>query len=109
METTPISLFLIILYLIIAIPASWRLTSLIQIEDGPWNIFRKFRRIIGVKEDDDEANFITKLFACVDCFSVWIGALFCALYFAPLWLVGPPIMILNLSAGIIWFNNKVDK
>ena len=96
-----------ILYLILAVPAAWRLTSLLQIEDGPFEIFRKFRKIIGVKEDEDDANFVTKLFSCIDCFSMWTGALFCGLFFAPLWLVGPPILALSLSAGIIWFNLKV--
>ena len=66
-------------YLIMTL-ACWRLSALFSYECGPWDIFRKFRERIGVYHDDgncdpqgDDGSFLSKLFGCVWCISVWFA------------------------------------
>ena len=59
---------------VIAGLAVWRLTHLIALEDGPFDVCVRFRRAVR-----------TKLFTCFFCLSVWIAAPF-ALYVAEAWL-----------------------
>lgn len=78
--------------------ATWRISSLLVDEEGPFSIFMKFRMAIGtiyyVDEDiltNDQAielskhnfeltknyqNEFAKLFSCVWCLSIWIAPLF---------------------------------
>ena len=73
--------------------ATWRISSLFVSENGPLDIFVKFRFIIGVRYDSLSqpvgTNFIADLFTCVWCASVWFG-----LFFAVLWFI-------NADAAII--------
>ena len=51
----------------------WRVTHLLNAEDGPGQIFVKLRRLIG-------SGFWGSLFDCFYCLSVWIAAAFaCAI------------------------------
>lgn len=58
--------------LILGILAVWRITHLLQAEDGPGDIFVKFRQAIG-------NGFWGSLFDCFYCLSVWIAAPFAVL------------------------------
>jgi hypothetical protein len=61
-------------WLILGILAVWRVTHLLYAEDGPWDIFVKFRKSVG-------EGFWAGLFDCFYCLSllislplgVWIG------------------------------------
>jgi hypothetical protein len=59
--------------------AVWRLTSLLVDEDGPLDIFVKFRHLIGVRYDEYSnkygKNVIANALLCHWCMSVWIGLL----------------------------------
>jgi hypothetical protein len=57
--------------LILAILAVWRLTHLLQAEDGPGDVFVKFRQAMG-------NGFWGSLLDCFYCLSVWIAAPFAA-------------------------------
>ena len=57
--------------LILAILAVWRITHLLQAEDGPGDIFVKLRRAIG-------NGFWGSLLDCFYCLSLWIAAPFAA-------------------------------
>lgn len=56
----------------------WRLTHLIQSEDGPFDIFVRFQsylkdRIPPERLAKDDRGFWAGLFSCFMCLSVWIG------------------------------------
>lgn len=54
--------------------ATWRLTSLLLYEDGPWAAFHRLRAWAGVYRGG-EMTTLAVLFSCVWCMSVWIGLL----------------------------------
>jgi hypothetical protein len=57
--------------LILAILAVWRITHLLQAEDGPGDVFVKLRQAIG-------NGFWGSLLDCFYCLSLWIAAPFAA-------------------------------
>ncbi len=58
--------------LILGILAVWRITHLLQAEDGPGDVFVRLRQAIG-------DGFWGSLFDCFYCLSVWMAAPFAAL------------------------------
>lgn len=92
--------------------ATWRLTSLIVSEAGPWDLMAKFRHRIGIRYDDLSqpygTNVIASAMTCVWCFSVWIG-----LGMAGMFLIFGPYVImaclpLSLSAMSILIERMTD-
>jgi hypothetical protein len=53
--------------LILALLAVWRITHLLQAEDGPWDVIVRLRRIAG-------NSFWGKLLDCFYCLSLWVAA-----------------------------------
>jgi hypothetical protein len=53
-------------WLILGVLAVWRVTHLLQAEDGPWNLMVRLRRALG-------SSFWGKLLDCFYCLSVWIA------------------------------------
>ena len=53
--------------LILGLLSTWRLTHLLNAEDGPWDIFVRLRRLAG-------SGFWAKLLDCFYCLSMWIAA-----------------------------------
>ena len=87
--------------LIIAILATWRLSSLLVNEDGPFRMFDRLRRRVGVYLTDEigtPLSFLGRLLGCIWCASVWVAALVAAVMFTRLWVVLVPFA---LSAGVI--------
>lgn len=78
--------------LLIAVLAVWRVAHLFWAEDGPWDIFVRFRRLAG-------NGWLGTLLDCFYCLSLWVAA--------PLgWLLGHTwleraLLWLALSAGAI--------
>jgi hypothetical protein len=66
MGTTTISSFY---WLVIASLAVWRVTHLVQAEDGPWNIIVRLRRLAGQSALGD-------LLDCFFCLSIWVAGPF---------------------------------
>jgi hypothetical protein len=64
----------LLLDLILVGLATWRLSSLLVSEDGPFDVFVHVRRAVGA-ERPGELTGLATLFTCVWCMSVWIGAL----------------------------------
>lgn len=64
--------------------ATWRLTSLLVWEDGPFEIFAKLRYRLGVRYDEQSIAYGTNWFAkgvvCPACASVWFGFLWAIAY-----------------------------
>jgi hypothetical protein len=63
--------------LIIAILAVWRLAHLLWGEDGPWEVFVRFRKVVG-------NGFWGKLLDCFYCVSLWVALPF-ALWVGTTW------------------------
>lgn len=64
------------IYVIVTL-ATWRIASLLVNEDGPFDIFARFRKFIGVYYDyysrKQGKNVVARAFTCVWCLSVWIA------------------------------------
>jgi hypothetical protein len=56
-------------WLLLGILGVWRITHLLQAEDGPWNLLVKLRRAAG-------HGVVGALMDCFYCLSVWIAAPF---------------------------------
>jgi hypothetical protein len=85
--------------------ATWRLTSLVVREEGPWCILARLRHRIGVRSTDAGVpyglNVMAEGLTCVWCTSVWT-ATFLALSYV--WMPAITICIcvpLALSAGAL--------
>jgi hypothetical protein len=63
--------------LILGILATWRITHLVVIEAGPWDVFGRLRRAAG-------SGALAELLGCFYCFSLWTAALF-AYWLASTW------------------------
>lgn len=91
-------------YVLLAL-ATWRISSLLVNEDGPWSMFARLRALVGVRHDDEfqpmASNMVGRAFLCIWCMSVWVGlALSLLSWFWPdvaAWIVLP----LALSAAAI--------
>ena len=72
---------------ILCILATWRLTSLLVREDGPFDILGKFRHLAGVRYDQNSKPYpkykLSGALICFWCASVWV-ALAVALIFSGL-------------------------
>lgn len=59
--------------------ATWRITSLLVREQGPWNIFERIRELSGIIHDEDgnvlaiPDNFFADVLSCVWCCSIWVA------------------------------------
>ena len=56
-----------ILRLVLAVLATWRVTHLLASEDGPGDIIFRFRRLLGQSP-------VGKLMDCFNCLSLWVAA-----------------------------------
>jgi hypothetical protein len=71
---------------IVLVLATWRVCALFSYERGPFNIFMRFRELIGFTHNKDyepiifKENFVTSLFECVWCLSVWFAIIVVILY-----------------------------
>ncbi len=63
-----------IYWFILAVLAVWRVTHLLQAEDGPWDFVVRLRRMAG-------RGFWGRLLDCFHCLSLWVAA-------PPAWLLG---------------------
>jgi len=52
--------------LIISLLAAWRVTHLLQAEDGPFDIIYKIRKALG-------NSVVGKMMDCFNCLSIWIA------------------------------------
>lgn len=92
-------------YLILTL-ATWRISSLLVNEDGPWDMFTRLRVFAGVRYDGETfqqtaSNVVAGAFMCIWCMSIWIGLILLiawSLWPQPtLWIA----TLLALSAGAI--------
>jgi len=86
--------------LVLGILAVWRITHLLQAEDGPWDLVIHVRRRAG-------DGFWGQLLDCFYCLSVWIAAPF-AIYLGATW-DERFLLWLALSAGAILLERATDR
>lgn len=98
-------------HLIVLTLSTWRLSSLLVQEAGPWNIFLKIRTVFSIVHDDNDvaiswpSGFFQDILTCVWCASVWV-----AIFTVVLWSWVPELTLLvmlpfALSAGAIVIND----
>lgn len=90
-----------IVELIVYALATWRLTTLLMDEDGPFDILKKLREFLGVNNEESE-GFFYKLFNCHWCLSMWTAA---AMFLLPF----PVAAIFSLSACSVIFHLLVER
>ena len=79
-------------WLTLGILGVWRVTHLLEAEDGPWDVVARMRRRLG-------QGILGRLFDCFYCLSLWVAVPFA-------WLLGESIterflLWLALSGGAI--------
>lgn len=66
------------MFMIILAFATWRISSLLAREDGPFDVFSRIRNFIGVVYYDNEnctpKNVLARGIICVWCNSIWVSA-----------------------------------
>lgn len=81
--------------------ATWRVSSLLVCECGPFDIFLRLRKLAGIQHDDDcrpvewNGGLFAGLFSCVWCMSVWVAGIMYLIW----WLSPIPVYILAASCG----------
>lgn len=88
--------------------ATWRISSLLVAETGPFDVFLKLREAVGITHDEDKKvavipeRFLPQLLSCMWCTSVWVGftwvLLFLLLPQVALWIA----LGFAVSAGAIF-------
>jgi len=91
--------------------ATWRISSLLVNEAGPFGVFVKIRGVFGIKHKDGipyeyPETFFAQLLSCVWCTSIWV-AIFVTLF----WVVSPGVLFVvllppSISAGAIFFEKS---
>ena len=85
---------------LLGILSVWRVTHLLQAEDGPWDAVVRLRRIAG-------AGFWGQLLDCFYCLSVWIAVPF-AIFLGQKW-DERFLLWLALSAGAILLERVTNR
>lgn len=85
------------MYIILALAligiATWRVSYMLVFEEGPGDLFKRIRELVGVVDNEDGSReeeygltgikkFLAGIFSCIYCMSIWVGAFF-ALFATP--------------------------
>lgn len=98
--------------LVVLALATWRLTSLIHSEEGPYNVFDWLRHRLGVRFNPLSEMYASteaaKAVLCPWCLSIWVG-----LAWALAWLIFPALAFwlalpFALSAASIWMHEGLS-
>lgn len=94
--------------------ATWRVSSMIVNESGPFDVFLKLRSLAGIKHDENgkqmevPSMFFAQLFSCVWCSSMWVAAFWVlAWYILPSWVIPAALLCAGSAIAIIldkWLN-----
>ena len=74
--------------------ATWRIASLLVLENGPWSIFFRLRELSGIEHDQDgnvlivPDKFFSGILSCVWCCSMWV-----AFGWTMFWMLCPDVSI----------------
>jgi hypothetical protein len=102
---------------ILTILATWRLSSLLVNEEGPFAIFSRIRHFVGIRRVPIQSsegplistvalNPIAELLTCVWCTSIWGALVILLISMIP---IGEVIrLILAVSSGAIFINEMIE-
>ena len=86
--------------------ATWRISSLLVNEAGPFDVFVNIREVFGIKHNEKVPyeypdTFFARLLSCIWCVSVWVGV-----FMTLVWIFVPGVLFLiclpfAFSAGAI--------
>lgn len=102
-------------HLIIYGLATWRISSIIVREDGPFHMFLRVRKMAGIIHDIDgnpiqsPDGFFSELLFCVWCSSVWVGLFLTVFwFFTPEWslIFSVPFAFSGMAILIDKYANK---
>lgn len=102
---------MIVLDIILLGLATWRVTSLLVWEDGPFEVFARLRYRLGVRYDEHSVAYGTNWFAkgviCPACASVWFGILWGVAYLLwhPAVFFALPLALSAMSIALERWNN----
>lgn len=85
---------------LISVLSVWRVTHLIQAEDGPFDVIYKLRKFLG-------RGFLGSLMDCFFCLSIWV-ALPIGIYFGSDW-IEKILLTLSFSAAAIFLEQIIMK
>lgn len=95
--------------LIVAALAVLRISYMLVAEEGPFLIFVRWRKRIGVRYDEHSQQYATnefaKLFTCVYCLSLWVSLVFVIAY----WLVPDVVFWVSLPFAMSGFAIILEK
>ena len=92
--------------------ATWRISSLLVNEGGPWDVLAKVRYILGVRYDQySNCQSPGNVLCCVWCTSIWVGAGVAAVAYwqLPISLFMAVVCALSFSAGTIAIDKWLHK
>lgn len=90
----------IYLRIILCILSSYRITELISLDDGPFGIFRKFRKFLGKRGSKGELNYqLAILITCPFCLGIWISSVMSLLIFFPTVIGDIFLIVMSISGG----------
>ena len=88
--------------IVLLVAATWRVTSLLVNEDGPFDLFMRFREWAGVYYPLNESNQpvypLGHLLSCFYCTSVWVAVLCLILLKSHLSVI---LLVFAISTGAI--------
>lgn len=95
--------------------ATWRISSLVCNEDGPWYIFLRLRKWVGIQYDEVgrmsgyKENLLAGALSCLWCSSIWV-AIFWAVFYLLLPQIALPFAgVFALSAIAIVIDKLVNR
>lgn len=92
------------LELIIAVLATYRLAHMMAFEDGPGDVFARWRGYVG------QASWVGRGFHCILCLSFWLAWLFAAPAVNPLENFAEyNLFALAISGAIVVFHEVIDR
>jgi hypothetical protein len=91
--------------------AAWRCTALVSYERGPFDVFLKFRKLLGFQHEDSGRPYswpdgvLQKMIACPWCLGLWVAAGMWGI-----WQVSHAAVIVLAASAILiaveqWSNN----
>lgn len=84
---------------VLAALAVYRLSELVALDDGPFQIFARLRRWAGVHPDDLIRENLAELIHCPYCLGVWFGAMLVVPAVWPTWPGDLILAVLGLAGA----------
>ncbi len=95
------------LRLAVAALATWRLSSLLLYESGPFDVFMHLRSL--VEAEGLGPVQLRILFSCIYCLSIWVGLGCAILMFTEAWWLMTPFALSAVAVLVDKCSNRLSK